>query len=243
MVILDYKKTDKMQKILIVDDETDILEFVGYNLRREGYEVHTATNGAIAIIIANDIVPDLILLDVMMPVMNGIETCLSLRKNDRLSETIIAFLTAKSDDISQIEGFEAGADDYIAKPIRPRLLISRVQALLRRRAILPSSDNAAEEVIRLGDLLILKERVQVLRVNDKDETIDTITLARKEFELLYLLASRPGKVFRREEIFSVIWGNDVIVGERTIDVHIRKIREKLGGDYLKTVKGVGYKAD
>ncbi|MEY4927826.1 MAG: hypothetical protein RI894_2262, partial [Bacteroidota bacterium] len=225
------------QKILIVDDETDILEFVGYSLRREGYEVHTAENGAIGLVKANEIVPDLILLDVMMPVMNGIEACAALRKNDRLSQTIIAFLTAKSDDISEIEGFEAGADDYIAKPIRPRLLISRVQALLRRRPTPYLADETQEEVIRLGDLLIYRERVQVLRVNATGETLDSIVLARKEFELLHLLASRPGKVFSREEIFSVIWGSDVIVGERTIDVHIRKIREKLGGDYVKTVKG------
>lgn len=229
------------QKILIVDDEPDILEFVSYNLRREGYEVHTASNGKIALELAAQLIPDLILLDVMMPIMNGIETCIALRKNKALDQLYIAFLTAKSDDLAQIQGFEAGADDYIPKPIRPRLLVTRVQALLRRR-LAPISDDR-EEVLILGDLHIFRERVQVLRLNAEGETIDNIVLARKEFELLCLLASRPGKVFGREEIFSVIWGSNVIVGERTIDVHIRKIREKLGGDYLKTVKGIGYKAD
>ncbi len=229
------------EKILIVDDEADIIEFVGYNLRREGYEVYSAANGKIALDMAAKIMPDLVLLDMMMPVMNGMETCKAFRENTAFDSVIIAFLTAKSDDISQIEGFDIGADDYIAKPIRPRLLISRVQALLRRAQ--PVASEKAMESIKLNDLVILRERVQVLRVNEQNETLETIILARKEFELLSLLASRPGKVFSREEIFTTIWGSDVIVGERTIDVHIRKIREKLGGDYLKTIKGMGYKAD
>ncbi len=229
------------EKILIVDDETDIIEFVGYNLRREGYEVYSAANGKIALEIALKQMPDLVLLDMMMPVMNGIETCKAFRENAAFDSVIIAFLTAKSDDFSQIEGFEIGADDYISKPIRPRLLLSRVQALLRRRQ--PAAPEKATGSIKLQDLVILREKVQVLRVNENNETIDTIVLARKEFELLSLLASQAGKVFSREEIFTTIWGSDVIVGERTIDVHIRKIREKLGGDYLKTVKGMGYKAD
>jgi len=219
------------QKILLVDDEQDILELVGYNLEKEGFEIHTASNGNQAIEKAKAVVPDLILLDVMMPGMDGMETCRQLREIGQLNNVVIAFLTARNEDYSQIAGFDAGADDYIPKPIKPRVLVSRVKALLRRNApgIHPESD------IPLTGLLIDKEKYLVY-LNGV-----AISLPKKEFELLSLLASQPGRVFTRENILSGVWGNEVVVGDRTIDVHIRKLREKLGDKYFKTVKGVGYK--
>jgi two-component system alkaline phosphatase synthesis response regulator PhoP len=219
------------QKILLVDDEPDILEMIGFNLEREGFEVYTAPNGRKALELARTHLPDLILLDVMMPEMDGMETCRELRDDARLKNTIIAFLTARNEDYSQIAGFDAGADDYISKPIKPRVLVSRVKALLRRgvptTAEVPKRD--------LSGIVIDKERYVVYK--DGVE----LSLPKKEFELLALLASQPGRVFTRENILSSVWGNDVIVGDRTIDVHIRKLREKLGDDFFKTIKGVGYK--
>ena len=218
-------------KILIVDDEEDILEFLSYNLNKEGYQVFTATDGNTAITLAKKELPHLILLDVMMPGIDGIETCRELRSLPGLQDVIIAFLTARSEDYSHIAGFDAGADDYINKPIKPRVLVSRIQALLRRTtAVKKDSD-----FLQLGNLRINRERYLVIKDNIE------ITLPRKEFELIYLLASKPGKVFTREEILIKIWGYDVVVGDRTIDVHIRKLREKIGEDYIRTVKGVGYK--
>lgn len=218
-------------KILLVDDEADILEFVGYNLRKEGYNVFLSDNGLSAIDKAKEIIPHLIILDVMMPQMDGMETCRELRSISQLDKTIIAFLTARSEDYSQLAGFDAGADDYISKPIKPGLLISRVKALLRRY----SGDAPQESNMLSGNIVIDKERYLV--VNNGQE----ITLPKKEFELLSLLTSKPNKVFTREEIFSRVWGDNVIVGDRTIDVHVRKLREKIGIDNIKTVKGVGYK--
>ncbi len=218
--------------ILLVDDEQDILEFVGYNLQKEGYNVARASSGRHAIEMAKKVVPHLILLDVMMPEMDGIETCDQLRKMPELDRTMIAFLTARGEDYSQVAGFDAGADDYITKPIKPKVLISRLKALLRRQF---GGKEEGHAKLEFGNLIIDAEQYQVLL---DDEKID---LPRKEFELLSLLASRPGKVFTREEIMDKIWGNDVIVGGRTIDVHIRKLREKLGSDKIKTIKGVGYK--
>lgn len=219
------------QKILLVDDEPDILEMIGFNLEREGFEVFTAPNGRKALELARAHTPDLILLDVMMPEMDGMETCRELRDDARLKNTIVAFLTARNEDYSQIAGFDAGADDYISKPIKPRVLVSRVKALLRR-----GGPAAAEQPKRdLAGIVIDKERYVVYK--DGVE----LSLPKKEFELLALLASQPGRVFTRENILSSVWGNDVIVGDRTIDVHIRKLREKLGDDFFKTIKGVGYK--
>ena len=221
----------KKEKILLVDDEPDILDLVSYNLEKDGYEIRTATNGSDAIGIASEFLPDLILLDVMMPGMDGMETCVQLREIDALAPTIIAFLTARNEDYSQIAGFEAGADDYIPKPIKPRVLLSRIQALLRRKG---GGESATEE---LNGLTIDKERY-VVTLNGEE-----LQLPKKEFELLALLASKPGKVFTREVIFDTVWGDDVIVGDRTIDVHIRKLREKLGQESITTIKGVGYKFD
>lgn len=224
--------TESDYTILLVDDEKDILEFVSYNLKKEGYRVKTASNGKDAIEIAKREKPHLILLDVMMPGMDGIETCDVLRSLPELTGVMIAFLTARGEDYSQVAGFEAGADDYITKPIKPKVLTSRLKALLRRgSAEVESSSNIQE----FGDLVIDPERYQV---ESHGKPID---LPRKEFELLSLLCSRPGKVFPREEIMDKIWGTDVIVGGRTIDVHIRKLREKIGDDKIKTIKGVGYK--
>ena len=217
--------------ILVVDDELDILEFVGYNLRKEGYTVLTANNGLTAIKIAQENTPDLVILDVMMPDMDGVETCERMRAIPKLTNTIITFLTARSEDYSQIAGLEAGADDYITKPIRPKVLLSRVKALLRRRVVSDDFSNKLE----LGDIIIDKEKHTVLYKNLKVE------LAKKEFKLLELLTSKPGKVFTRQEILENVWGLEVVVGDRTIDVHIRKLREKINDQYIKTVKGVGYK--
>lgn len=217
-------------KILIVDDEQDILEFLSYNLKKEGYQVFTAPNGNEAITLAKKELPNLVLLDVMMPGIDGIEVCRELRSAPGLDDVIIAFLTARSEDYSHIAGFDAGADDYINKPIKPRVLISRIKALLRRTA-----NEKGSEAIDMGGLRI--DRESYLVIKDGKE----INLPRKEFELISLLASKPGKVFAREEILNRVWGDEVVVGDRTIDVHIRKLREKIGEDFIRTVKGVGYK--
>lgn len=219
-------------KILLVDDEPDILEIVGYNLSSEGYNVTTAKNGIEAIAKAKKERPHLIILDVMMPEMDGIETCEQIRKSPELKDSIITFLTARGEDYSQVAGFDAGADDYITKPIKPKLLISKVKALLRR---LKENDEPAESVVNVGNITINRDEYKIIQSGNE------IILPRKEFELLSLLASRPGKVFKRDEILDKVWGNEVIVGGRTIDVHIRKLREKIGDDHFKTVKGVGYK--
>ena len=216
-------------KILIVDDEPDILEFLGYNLEREGFQVFTSSNGREAINLTKEINPHLIVLDVMMPGIDGIETCKEIKQFNHTS--IILFLTARSEDYTQIAGFESGADDYVTKPIKPRVLISRIKALLRRHV----TTEAEENILTINNIQI--DRGKYLIVKDGIEII----LPKKEFELFNLLASKPDKVFSRDEIFSRIWGEDVIVGERTIDVHIRKIREKLEIDNIKTIKGVGYK--
>ncbi|MDB2472895.1 response regulator transcription factor [Schleiferiaceae bacterium] len=219
-------------KILLVDDEPDILEIVEYNLKNEGYKVYTASSGIEGVSLAKEVKPDLILLDVMMPEMDGIEACDQIRKIPSLEHTIIAFLTARGEDYSQVAGFEAGADDYITKPVKPKVLTSRLKALLRRR---PTAGQKVPERMNLGDLTIDPERYHIELAGN------VLDLPRKEFELLSLLASKPGRVFLREEIMDRIWGTSVIVGGRTIDVHIRKLREKIGDDRIKTVKGVGYK--
>ena len=219
-------------KILLVDDEQDILEIVGYNLAQEGYQIVTASNGKEAIVKAKKELPHLIIMDVMMPEMDGIEACENIRRIPELSHVIITFLTARSEDYSQVAGFDAGADDYIAKPIKPKLLVSKVKALLRR---LKEDESKGSETLNVGDIEINREEYKIIK--DKQE----IVLPRKEFELFYLLASKPGKVFKREEILDKVWGSEVIVGGRTIDVHIRKLREKIGDDFFKTIKGVGYK--
>ena len=218
-------------KILVVDDEEDILEFLSYNLRAEGYDVIVADNGILAIELAKQEQPSLIILDVQMPDMDGITTCEKIREIPYLKETVITFLTARSEYYSQIAGFEAGADDYITKPIRPKVLVSRVKALLKRRGI--TMDTNA--IIELGDIVIDKEKHLTTYKGQQ------VIFAKKEFKLLKLLISKPGKVFTREEILEKVWGTDIVVGDRTIDVHIRKLREKLADHYVKTVKGVGYK--
>jgi two-component system alkaline phosphatase synthesis response regulator PhoP len=220
-------------KILLVDDEQDILEIVGYNLSQEGYQIVTAINGKEAIIKAKKELPHLIIMDVMMPEMDGMEACENIRKLPELRNVIITFLTARSEDYSQVAGFDAGADDYITKPIKPKLLVSKVKALLRRM----KSDEHTSETLNVGGIEINREEYKIIKEGKE------IILPRKEFELFYLLASKPGKVFKREEILDKIWGNEVIVGGRTIDVHIRKLREKIGDDLFKTIKGVGYKLD
>ncbi len=220
-------------KILIVDDEPDILEVIEYNLVKEDYQVVKAMNGKQALDLAISEKPNLILLDIMMPEMDGIEVCRELRSRREFDNTLITFLTARNEDFTQVQGFDVGADDYITKPIKPRLLVSRIKALLRRS----SSQETVAEKVTYGDISIDEEKYLVYVKGNP------ITLAKKEFELIHLLVSRPGKVFTRQEIFNKIWGMDVIVGDRTIDVHIRKIREKVGEDYIKTIKGIGYKFD
>ena len=216
--------------ILIVDDEPDIIEILRYNLEKEGYKTLSATNGVAAVSLAQEHKPDLILLDVMLPDMDGIQTCEIIRKNSELNKTIIAFLTARSEDYSEIAGFQAGADDYITKPIRPKVLITRIQSLLKRKN--QSKDEL--QVIKFEDITIDKERF-VVTVGEK-----SFGLPNKEFKILELLLSKPERVFSREEIYSLVWGNRIVVGDRTIDVHIRKLREKLGEKYIYTVKGIGY---
>lgn len=220
-----------MAKVLIVDDEEDIRELIKFNLEREGFEVEEAKNGREAVETAKSFKPNLILLDVMMPEMDGMEACYQIREIPELKNTVIAFLSARNEDYSQIAGFNAGADDYIAKPIAPRVLISRVNALLRRGT--SSADN--ENVNQIGDFVLDREKYIVKKGNEK------INLPKKEFELLVLLVSKPGHVFTRDNILDNVWGRDVVVGDRTIDVHIRKLREKIGDDLIKTIKGVGYK--
>ncbi|HEX7415408.1 MAG TPA: response regulator transcription factor [Bacteroidia bacterium] len=219
-------------KILLVDDELDILEFLRYNLEKEGFKVYTSDNGEDAVKIAAKKHPALIVLDVMMPGMDGIETCGEIRKNEALKNTIIAFLSARNEDYSQIAGFDVGADDYITKPIKPRVLISRIKALLRRGAV---AETDSTDAIVLGNIRIEKDRHMVIKNGIE------IPFPKKEFKLLLLLVSKPGHVFLRDYIMRHVWGSEVVVGDRTIDVHIRKLREKLGDDYVKTIKGVGYK--
>ena len=218
-------------KILLVDDEPDILEIVGYNLKNEGYQVFTAKNGADGVKVAKKVIPHLILLDIMMPEMDGIEACEKIRKIKDLEHVIISFLTARGEDYSQVAGFDAGADDYITKPIKPKVLVSKIQSLLRRLKKEEEQDTST----RIGDIVINREEYVVFKADKK------IVLPKKEFELFSLLASKPGKVFKRETILDSVWGNEVVVGGRTIDVHIRKLREKIGDDFFKTIKGVGYK--
>jgi two-component system alkaline phosphatase synthesis response regulator PhoP len=220
------------QKILIVDDEPDILELMEYNLKKEGYQVFTASNGQEGVALAKKVLPDLIILDVMMPKMDGIEACRIMRTMPEFKNTFMIFLTARSEEYSEIAGFNVGADDYIAKPIKPRSLISRINAILRRNV---QSEEEAENKLEVSDLVIDRDAYLVYRNGEKT------VLAKKEFELLYLLASKPGKVYTRDVILKSIWEDSVIVTNRTIDVHIRKLREKLGDTYVTTVKGVGYK--
>lgn len=216
------------KKILIVDDEKDILELLDYHLTKEGYKTMKAFNGKDALKIAKDFLPDLVLLDLMMPEMDGIETCIEFREDNLLNGTLIAILTARAEDYSQIAGLNAGADDYINKPIKPRVLISRIKALLRRTESKVNSESNVELEIDTEKYVAILKGEEML-------------LPKKEFELLALLFSKPGKVFTREVILARVWGDDIIVGDRTIDVHIRKLREKIGNQYIKTVKGVGYK--
>ncbi|MFT7613275.1 MAG: two-component system alkaline phosphatase synthesis response regulator PhoP [Parvicellaceae bacterium] len=219
-------------KILIIDDEEDIIDIVAYNLKKEGYIVHSAYNGKEGVELAKKIIPDLILMDVMMPEMDGVEACMLIREQASLQHTLIAFLTARGEDYSQIAGFDAGADDYITKPIKPRVLVSRIKALLRRSGANIPAQSQSTLPIRID-----RERYLVLYNGEE------LSLPRKEFELIALLLSKPGKVFTRERILSEVWGHEVVVGDRTIDVHIRKLREKIGEDFIKTVKGVGYKLE
>lgn len=220
-------------KILLVDDDADIIEIVRYNLLQEGYQIFTASNGKEAIAVAKKELPHLIIMDVMMPVMDGMEACEQIRLIPELQNVIITFLSARNEDYSQLAGFEAGADDYIAKPIKPKILVSKVKGLLRRL----KDQKEGNATLNVAGLEINREEYKV--IHDGKELI----LPRKEFELLYLLASKPGKVFKREEILDSVWGNEVVVGGRTIDVHIRKLREKIGDDLFTTIKGVGYKLD
>ncbi|MFS4468672.1 response regulator transcription factor [Maribacter sp. 2210JD10-5] len=219
-------------KILLVDDEPDILEIVSYNLSSEGYDVYTASNGSEGVNKAKKKQPHLIILDVMMPEMDGIEACEIMRKTPGLENTIITFLTARGEDYSQVAGFDAGADDYITKPIKPKVLVSKVNALLRR---VKNEEHQQDDITQVGDIVINREEYKIIKKGKE------IILPRKEFELLALLTSKPSKVFKREVILDKVWGNEVVVGGRTIDVHIRKLREKIGEDHFKTVKGVGYK--
>ena len=218
-----------MPKVLLVDDESDIVDLIKYNLEKEGYLVSTASNGVECLSIAKSFVPDLILLDVMMPEMDGIEACVELRKEPILKGVIIAFLTARAEDYSQVAGLDSGADDYITKPIKPRVLLSKIKALLRRSSV--------NQIIKEDKVSLEINRDKYLAICNGKE----FTLPKKEFELLALLFSKPGNVFTRETILAKVWGDDIVVGDRTIDVHIRKLREKIGNDYIKTIKGVGYK--
>ena len=222
------------EKILIVDDEPDILEFLSYNLEKEGFEVVQAGNGTDGLKVAKTENPDLIVLDIMMPEMDGVELCRQLRATPGFENTLIAFLTAREEDYSQIAALDVGGDDYITKPIRPRVFLSRIKALLRRQSRSEKAEENSASIV-VGDLIVDSEQFLVFRGEE------VIELAKKEFELLNLLVSKPGKVFGREEIFNKVWGTDVIVGNRTIDVHIRKVREKIGDKYIKTIKGIGYK--
>jgi two-component system alkaline phosphatase synthesis response regulator PhoP len=215
--------------ILLIDDDPDIVQMISYNLKKEGYDVHTASNGEEGLKLATTIKSDLILLDVMMPKMDGIEVCEMIRENQSITQPLIAFLTSRNEDYSQIAGFNAGGDDYINKPIRPKVLISRVEALLRRKYVTDTDDTEPSKKLML-------DRDRFLLMLDGNE----VQLPKKEFELLELLLSKPGRVFPRDQILSKVWGDDTIVGERTIDVHIRKLREKIGDDYIRTIKGVGY---
>ncbi len=215
-------------KILIVDDEPDIIEILKFNLENEGYTVISAENGKVALKLADEHIPQLIILDLMMPIMDGIEACERLRMDKKFNNTLIMFLSARGEDYSQVAAFESGADDYVTKPIKPRILNSKVKALLRR------FKNDFGQILSYQNIVIDSERY-IVEVGGK-----TINLPRKEFELLFLLASKPGKVFKREKIMELVWGSDVVVGDRTIDVHIRKLREKVGENFLKTIKGVGY---
>lgn len=221
----------KSKKILLIDDEHDILEILSYNLEKEGYLVYTADNGVDGVEIAKKIVPDLVLLDVMMPQKDGIETCKELRSIDKLDNTLIVFLSARAEEFSQLAGYEAGANDYVVKVIKPKVLISKINALLQ----LANKAEQSAQILQIGSLSIDKDSFQVVKGGK------SFVLPRKEFDLLYLLASNVEKVFKREEILEKVWGNDVVVGERTIDVHIRRLREKLGDHSIQTLKGVGYK--
>jgi two-component system alkaline phosphatase synthesis response regulator PhoP len=218
-------------KILLVDDEPDVLEIVGYNLKNEGYSVFTAKNGLEALKLAKKIVPQLIILDIMMPEMDGIEACEKIRNTKGLENVLISFFTARGEDYSQVAGFDVGADDYITKPIKPKVLVSKIKALLRR----VKNEETPVEHVNVGDIIIDRDEYVIIKDGEK------LSLPRKEFELFALLASKPGKVFTRDDILEKVWGNEVVVGGRTIDVHIRKLREKIGDENFKTVKGVGYK--
>lgn len=224
------KKTDI--KILLVDDEPDILEIVGYNLKNEGYKIYTAKNGIEAVTSAKKNNPHLIILDIMMPEMDGIEACEKIRATKGLENVLITFFTARGEDYSQMAGFDVGADDYITKPIKPKVLVSKIKALLRR---INETQTTSSDKLKVGEIVIDREEYVIIKDGEK------LSLPRKEFELFALLASKPDKVFKRDTILDKVWGNEVIVGGRTIDVHIRKLREKIGDDYFKTVKGVGYK--
>lgn len=218
-------------KILLVDDEPDVIEIIRYNLDQEGYKLYTASNGEEAVEKAKKKLPHLIIMDVMMPKMDGIEACEQLRNDIRFNDTIIMFLTARGEDYSYVAAFDAGADDYVTKPIKPKVIVSKVKALLRRL----KKEEQTQEKIQIGKLIIDREQYEVTHM-DK-----SFSMPRKEFELLYLLASNPDKVIKRDKIMEIVWGSEVVVGDRTIDVHIRKLREKVGDKYFKTVKGVGYK--
>jgi len=232
MLFLVFKSVMKKEntKILLVDDEPDIVEIIRFNLEKEGYQVSTACNGQEAIDVAEKVNPHLIILDIMMPVLDGIEACERLRQNPKFSDTVIMFLTARGEDYSYVAAFDAGADDYTTKPVKPKVLVSKVKGLLRR-----FKDKETDQTkLEFKNLIIDRDEYKII-FHDKE-----FTIPRKEFELFFLLASKPGKVFKREKIMEKIWGSDVVVGDRTIDVHIRKLREKIGDQYFKTIKGVGY---
>lgn len=232
MLFLVFKSVMKKEntKILLVDDEPDIVEIIRFNLEKEGYQVSTAYNGQEAIDVAEKVNPHLIILDIMMPVLDGIEACERLRQNPKFSDTVIMFLTARGEDYSYVAAFDAGADDYTTKPVKPKVLVSKVKGLLRR-----FKDKETDQTkLEFKNLIIDRDEYKII-FHDKE-----FAIPRKEFELFFLLASKPGKVFKREKIMEKIWGSDVVVGDRTIDVHIRKLREKIGDQYFKTIKGVGY---